>query len=287
MATIDAKTIKELREKTGMGITQCKNALSECEGDMEKAEMLLRKQGIDKAARKADRPTGQGVVAVRHEGGAAAMIELACEQEPTVGNERFAALVDLALETALKHKVKSAADLLGAATPDGTFADSIKAVIGVVGENIQLRKATTMSAPAGGLIGHYVHFNKKAGAMVSIRLDGIDAGHAGIRTAANDISMHSVAARPLAWSRDGIPAGVIEREKEIFREEVRNKPENIRDRILDGKLQRFYGDKVLTEQIFVKDPEGRTTVRQMLEAAAKQAGGKAEIVDFARFELGL
>ena len=284
---IDAKSIKELREKTGMGITQCKNALAECGGDMEKAEMSLRKQGLDKAAKKADRPTGQGVVEIRREGNLAAMIELACEQEPTTNNERFIKLVDLALTTALKEKVKSADELLKAQTPDGTFADSVKAVIGVVGENIQLKKAVTMAAPAGGLIGAYAHFNKKAGAMVVLTLENIDAGHEGMLTAANDISMHAVAARPLAWNREGVPADILEKEKEVFMEEIKSKPENIREKILEGKVQKFYGDKVLTEQIFVKDPDGKATVQQMLDAAAKSAGGKAVVADFARFELGL
>ena len=284
---IDAKSIKELREKTGMGITQCKNALEECGGDMDKAEMNLRKQGLDKAAKKADRPTGQGVVAIRHEGNLAAMIELACEQEPTTNNERFQALVNLAMDTILKNRIKSADELLKAATPDGTFADSIKAVIGVVGENIQLKKATSMEAPAGGLIGYYAHFNKKAGAMVAVSLENADAGHEAVKTAANDISMHAVAARPLAWNREGIPADLIEKEKEVFMEEVKTKPANIQEKILEGKMQKFYGDKVLTEQIFVKDPDGKATVQQMLDNAAKMAGGKAKVVDFARFELGL
>ncbi len=284
---IDAKMIKELREKTGMGITQCKKALEECSGDMEQAEMNLRKQGLDKAAKKADRPTGQGVVAISHQGDKAAMIELACEQEPTTNNERFIALVQLGLETALKEKVKSADDLVKASTPDGTYADSIKAVIGVVGENIQLKKAVTMDAPAGGLIGYYAHFNRKAGSMVSIKLENVDAGNDTVKTAANDIAMHAVAARPLGWRRDDIDPTLIAKEKEVMMEEVKTKPEAIQEKILEGKMSKFYGEKVLTEQIFVKDPDGKATVKAMLDAVAKAAGGKAEIVDFARFELGL
>jgi elongation factor Ts len=279
--------IKELREKTGMGITNCKKALEDAGGDMEKAEMILRKQGLDKAAKKADRPTGQGVVAVKIAGGTAAMVELACEQEPTTNNERFVALLNLALDTALKGKVKSAEELLAAKTPDGTMQDSVKALIGVVGENVQLRKAVTIDAPAGGTLGYYAHFNKKAGAIVALALEGIVADNADIKTAANDICMHSVAARPLGWRREDIPQDVIAREKEVFAEEVKGKPENIREKILDGKLQKFYADKVLTEQLFVKDPEGKTTVGKMLETAAKAAGGKATIAAFARFELGL
>jgi elongation factor Ts len=284
---IDAKMIKELREKTGMGITQCKKALEESNGNMEEAEMNLRKQGLDKAAKKADRPTGQGVVAIRNDGSKAAIIELACEQEPTTNNERFVALIALALDTSMKNNVKSGDDLLKAATPEGTFADSVKSVIGVVGENIQLKKAYTMDAPAGGLIGYYAHFNKKAGAIVALALDGADAAHEGLKTAANDISMHSVAARPLAWNREGISADLLAKEKEIMMEEVKTKPAAIQEKILDGKVQKFYADKVLTEQLFVKDPEGKSTVQQMLDAAAKAAGGKAAVADFMRFELGL
>ncbi len=284
---IDAKMIKELREKTGMGISQCKKALEETNGNMEEAEMNLRKQGLDKAAKKADRPTGQGVVAIRNDGKKAAMIELACEQEPTTNNERFVALVNLALDTALSNKVRDADSLLKASTPDGTFADSIKATIGVVGENIQLKKAYVMAAPAGGLIGYYAHFNKKAGAMVALSLEGIDPAHEGMRTAANDISMHSVAARPLAWNREGIDPTVLAKEKEVMMEEVKTKPANIQEKIMEGKVNKFYGDKVLPEQLYVKDPEGKTTVRQHLDNTAKQAGGKAAIADFVRFELGL
>lgn len=284
---IDAKAIKTLREKTGMGITQCKKALEESNGDMDQAEMNLRKQGLDKAAKKADRPTGQGVIAIQHEGNIAAMIELACEQEPTTNNERFINLVELALQTSLKNKVKSADDLLKASTPDGTFADSVKAVIGVVGENIQLKKAYTMDAPAGGIIGYYAHFNKKAGSMVAIELDGVDAAHDAMKTAANDVSMHAVAARPMAWHRDGIDQDVLAKEKEVMLEEVKSKPENIQSKILEGKLNKFFGEKVLPEQLFVKDPDGKNTVQQHLDNVAKAAGGKAKIVDFIRFELGL
>jgi elongation factor Ts len=277
----------QLREKTGMGITQCKRALEETGSDPEKAEMLLRKQGMDKAAKKADRPTGQGVVALRQEGLTAAMVELACEQEPTTGNARFTDLVNLALDLCLKGKIKSADSLFAARTADGTFADSIKALIGVVGENIQLKRAVSVEALPGGLIGAYAHFNKKAGALLALALEGADPASPVLKTAANDIAMHAVATRPLAWNREGIPADAVAKEKEIFLEEIKNKPEPIREKILAGKLQKFYAEKVLLEQIFVKDPDGKATIGQVLDNAAKAAGGKAAIVDFARFELGL
>ncbi|MDR3212247.1 MAG: translation elongation factor Ts [Planctomycetota bacterium] len=284
---IDAKLIKLLREKTGMGISNCKNALEEAGGDVDKAEMILRKQGLDKAAKKADRPTGQGIVALRREGTTAALVELACEQEPTTGNERFLALLDLLLATALKLKVSSAEKLLQAASPEGVLADSVKSLIGVVGENVQLRRAVVIEAPAGGILGTYAHFNKKAAAIIALSLDGADAANPGLQTTANDIAMHAVAARPLALHREDIPADIIAKEKEVFLDEVKTKPENIREKIVQGKLQKFYAEKILTEQIFVKDPDGKATVANTLAAAAKAAGGKAEIVALARQELGL
>ncbi|MDR0361784.1 MAG: translation elongation factor Ts [Planctomycetota bacterium] len=282
---IDAKLIKELREKTGMGIANCKKALEDANGDCERAEMILRKQGLDKAAKKADRPTGQGVIAVKVDGDKAAMIELACEQEPTTNNERFLTMVALALDTSLRENVQKLEDLLAAKSDDGTIADSVKALIGVVGENVQIRKAVTFTAPAGGLIGSYVHFNKKAGAIVALKLDGAGKDSESMRIAANDICLHAVAARPLAWRREDIPQNVLDKEKEVFMEEIKSKPEQIRGKILEGKLQKFYTDKVLPEQLFVKGLEG--TVKEMLDATAKEAGGKAEIAAFARFELGL
>ena len=285
---IDLKLITKLREATGMGISNCKKALEENNGDFEAAEMTLRKQGLDKAAKKADRPTGQGVVAVRVDGLRAAIIELACEQEPTTGNERFVQLVDALLTLALEKNTADAQELLAAKNAAGATAQELVTnLIAVVGENVQLRKATVVAAPAGGLIGQYTHFNKKAGAVVALALQGASAADAELKIAADDCCMHAVAARPIAFTRDAVPADVIAKEREVFLEEAKSKPENMREKIVEGKLSKFYADKVLPEQLFVKDPTGKTTVKQMLEATAKQAGGTASIVAFARFELGL
>jgi elongation factor Ts len=283
---IDAKLIKTLRDETGMGITDCKKALEEAGGDLDQAEMLLRKRQKEKAIKKADRATGQGAVAVETGDQAALMVEVACEQEPTVSNERFAAFLNLALEKGLASGAASAEELLAVETADGTLADSLTALAGTVGENVQLRRAARVETPPGGVLGAYVHFNKKAGAVCALKLDGADAGSPELQTAARDICMHAVATRPAAVTREAIPDEEIAKEKEIFQEEVKDKPENIQEKILHGKLGKFYKEKVLLEQVFVKDPEGKQTVEKMLEAAAKQAGGTAEIAGFARFELG-
>jgi elongation factor Ts len=284
---IDTKLIMKLREATGMGIANCKKALEDSGGDFEAAELALRKQGLDKAAKKADRPTGQGVVAVRTEGPRAAILELACEQEPTTNNERFAAVVDALLGLALARPGAwaGAEALLDAKGAGGTGRELVTGLAAVVGENVQLRHAAVIEAAAGGVLGQYVHFNRKAGAVVALALSGGAQGEA-LKAAANDLCMHSVAARPIGFRREDIPEAVIAREREVFLEEVKDKPEAIRGKIVEGKLAKFYAEKVLPEQLFVKDPAGKATVRQMLDAAAKAAGGGAEIAAFVRMELG-
>ncbi|MCX7934502.1 MAG: translation elongation factor Ts [Planctomycetota bacterium] len=289
MADSDLKLIQALRDKTGMGVAACKKALAEAGGDLEKAELALRKMGADKAAKKADRPTGQGVVAIKVDasGKRAAMVEVACEQEPTTQNARFLQFVDAVLEAALSHRPREAAEALRLQAGGKTLQEMLTDLIAVASENVVLRRVAVLDAPAGGTIGHYLHFNRKIGCLCAVRLEGIAASDERMRAAANDICMHAAAARPLALDRRSIPAKILETEKEVYREEVKNKPPNIQEKILEGKLAKFYQQSCLLEQIFVKDPDQKTTVQQFLAQAAAAAGGKAELMDFVRFELGM
>lgn len=282
---IDAKMIKELREITGMGITDCKKALVEANGSMEDAEMLLRKKGLDKAAKKADRATGEGVIKVEIRDNIGIIIEVQCEQEPTTNNERFLSVVNDAVETAFATGVKSAEELVQAECGGEKIEDKIKAVIGVIGENVVIKRLVRVESDAESIIGSYSHFNNKSGAISLVKFAGCSAD--AMKSAADDVCMHAVAVRPISLNRDGVPADMVAKEKEVFMEEVKNKPENIQDKILEGKLSKFYGEKCLNEQVFVKDPDGKMTVAAMIEKTAKDAGGSsAEIVEFARFELG-
>ncbi len=283
---VDTKTVKELREKTGMGISACKNALVEADGDLDQAELVLLKAGIDKAAKKAERATGEGVIAVKTEGNAATIIEVGCEQEPTTNNDRFKEFVHTALDLAFAGKSAAVDDLLQQATPAGTLRDTLTNLVAVTSENIQIKRVGRLEATGGGVIGKYVHFNHKAGAVCALKLNGADAGHAAVQTAANDVCLHAVAARPLALKAEDIPAEVLAKEKEVFADQIQGKPENIQEKILAGKLKKFYQEKCLLEQVFVRDPEGKQTVAAMVAAAGKTAGGAAEVVAFLRFELG-
>lgn len=284
---IDAKLIKALREKSGMGITDCKNALVEADGNFDDAELLLRKRQDKKAQGKTDRPTGEGIIVSRIDGNTAVLVEVACEQEPTTKNERFLAFVDTVIDTALSSGAVNPEELLAVSVGGETVQDKLTILIGTVGENVQLKNVARVEAPAGGIIGSYVHFNKKAGAVCALKLDGADAGNADLKTCANDVCMHSVAARPIAMNREGISDEIIAREKEVFTEAVKDKPANIQEKILEGKLKKFYGEKVLLEQVFVKDPDGKLVIGEVISNTAKAAGGTAELVAFTRMELGL
>ena len=285
MAEITAKMIKELRELTGMGMSDCKKALVESAGNVEDAEMILRKKGLDKAAKKADRATGQGLVTVREKDGVVICLQIECEQEPTTKNERFLALIDKAFDAAFASGATTAEELLAASTEDGTLADSVQALIGVIGENVVVKNIACFKVPENGTYGAYSHFNGKSGAICVIEIDGATADDA-FKSAANDICMHAVATRPVALNRDGVPEDLVSKEKEVFMEEIKDKPEKIQGKILEGKLSKFYGEKCLEEQIFVKDPDGKQTVGAMIAEAAKKIGGNAKIIDFARLELG-
>ncbi len=283
---VDAKMIKELREKTGMGISDCKKALQETDGNMEEAEKYLRKRSKEKAIKKSDRATGEGTIVADVRDGSAVILQAQCEQEPTVGNERFQAFVQKALEAAFASGAESAEDLLKTASGDGTLEDELKELIGVVGENVQVPKMARLVTPEGGLVGRYIHFNKKAGALCLLKLEGIAPTDETMRTAANDVCMHAVAARPMALNRDDLPQDFIEKEKEIALAQIGDKPDNIKEKIISGKMNKLYSEKCLLEQIFVKDPDGKLKVGQFVEQEAKKAGGKAEIVGFVRLELG-
>lgn len=287
MAAIDAKMIMALREKTGMGMSDCKKALVDANGSIDDAEMILRKKGLDKAAKKAERATGEGVIVIesRPAEGFVIALEVGCEQEPTTGNDRFQAFVDTCISAALGSDATNAAALLSVDVGGEKVADKLQALIGVLGENVQVKRLVRITVPQNALLGRYVHFNKKAGAVCVIELTGCSATPA-LETVANDVCMHAVALRPAALNRSGIPADVIEKEKEVAREQVKDKPEAIQEKILAGKLDKFYAEKCLMEQVFVKDPEGKKTIAQVVADAAKDAGGTATITEFCRMELG-
>ncbi|MFW5857416.1 MAG: translation elongation factor Ts [Planctomycetota bacterium] len=286
MAEVTAQMVKTLREKTGAGISLCKEALVESDGDFDQAELYIRKKDKDKAAKKAERATGEGVVFVKinDAGAAGAMVEIACETDFAARNEQFQAMGVEILDAILK-----AADLTDAqniALPNGkTIEARVQEAVATIGENMKFRRAARLEAPAaGGGVFYYRHFNQKAASLAAMQLEGVNAGDEAVQAVGRDVCMHVTSVRPIALTKDDIPADVLAKEKEIYADEVKGKPEEIQEKILQGKLKKFYATTCLQEQGFVKDD--KTSVADYVTAALKDAGGSGTLTGFARLELG-
>lgn len=275
---ISTKDISELRARTGAGIGDCKNALVEANGDMDKAAEILRKKGIAKAEKRAGRTAQQGLVVVHGGAGAAAMIELNCETDFVARTEDFTQLAkDLAAHVAgLPAGAGAGEEIGGSAFRGKTVLEAVQEVSAKTGEALTLKRWAHF-APAGGVVGSYLHHNAQVGVLVEF------AGATGeaAETLARDVALHVASADPLAVSAADIPAEVMERERRIAEEQVaaEGKPENIRGKIVEGKLKKFAAERALLDQPFVRDET--VTVGAMV---ARVAG--ARVVRFARFKVG-
>jgi elongation factor Ts len=278
VAEIAAKAVKALREQTGAGMMDCKRALAEADGDVEKATRVLRERGLAKAGKREGRATSEGVIAISQAGSAGGMVELGCETDFVARTDDFQALgTSLASAVAGDGSVSSVAALLEASVGGEKVADAISAAIAKLGENVVVKRVARIEAP-GGQVGGYVHAGGKLGVIVGLAGDGPER-----ETVAKDVAMHVAAAdpSPVAVSRDGIPPQLLEREREIYRGQAlkEGKPEKVLDRIVDGKLNKFVAEICLVEQPFVKDPD--KTVGDLLKGA-----GDLSVTAFERFKLG-
>jgi elongation factor Ts len=282
---ISTKDISELRARTGAGIGDCKAALEETRGDLDKASEVLRKRGIAKAEKRAGRSATQGLVVIRAtgDGGDAAMIELNCETDFVAKTDEFQALAGEVAALALGHAPAgvNAVDLNGLSMRGKTVGEVVKEVSGKTGEAMTLARYARFTQPAG-VIGTYAHHNGQVGVLVEV------AGPRGeaLSTLAREIALHVAPADPIGVGASDIPAEVLERERRIAEEQVaaEGKPEQIRSKIVEGKLRKFVAERTLLGQPFVK--EESQTVADLVKAAAKQAGGEVKVVRFARFRVG-
>jgi elongation factor Ts len=274
---ISAAEVKELRERTGAGMLDCKKALEETGGDMEAAIDLLRSKGAAKAAKRAGRAATEGTLASHVENGVGALVELNCETDFVARTDDFRALARQLAEHVAEHST----DLDGAAggeavldqplMSDGpSLGDVVTDVAAKTGERIVVHRVARFQAESGR-VGSYIHMTGKIGVLVEL-------GGAADEGLARDVAMHVAAARPLAVSGAEIPPEVVERERAVYLEQVRQegKPENIQAKIVEGKLQRFYKEQALLDQPFVKDPD--RTIGQLV--------GEVGVRRFVRFELG-
>jgi elongation factor Ts len=275
--TITASMVKDLREKTGQGMMECKKALEENGGDMEKAVVWLRERGMARAAKKADRVAAEGIVevAVSPDQTAGVLVELNCETDFVSKNEDFQKFSKDVAQLALKTKAKSVEELLSAKFGAGTVQSTLTELFAKIGEKLELRRVRVIT---GGLVAGYSHMGGKIGTLVA--LDGAKGDEA--QTLAKDLAMHVAAAAPRYMTEAEVNKDELEQEREIARKKLaeEGKPAEMIDKILVGQMKKFYKEVCLLDQAFIKDPN--VTVAKLVETTAK--GGK--VAGFARYQLG-
>ena len=264
---IKASQVKELRDMTGVAMMDCKKALVECEGDIEKALDLLRSNSALKAEKKSSRVAADGILVVSVNEDYATLVELNSETDFAAKDANFLSFGEKVKEYISKNKIFEALAL-----QESSLEDDRKALVQTIGENIQIRRVVTLEFDSSMNIGIYIHSDSKLGSLV-VTKDGNDE-------IAKDIAMHVSAFNPLCLSQDDIDKDVLEREKAIYQNQAQDsgKPQDIMDKMVDGKIKRFLSEVSLISQNFVKDPD--ITVQEYLEK------GGATIVEFARLKVG-
>ncbi|MEJ2649258.1 MAG: translation elongation factor Ts [Sedimentisphaerales bacterium] len=288
MTEISATMVVKLRKMSGQGMMDCKQALQEAEGDVEKAMDILRKKGLATLAKRAERETKHGLVVSKtvSDSKNAAIATLCCETDFVAKNEDFINAANTLAEYAIACPEDQGIDNVLDTEIDGKkYRDILTELVSRTGEKILVGDFQKFTLDKAGFISTYIHFNEKVGSMVQIdtsdqsMTDNVELKQTGL-----DIAMHITATKPLALNKDQLDPEMVAREKAIFAEQVKNKPANIIDKIVEGKMQKFYSENCLLDQPFVKDDS--KTISQVLEEAAKAAGGQASIARFVRFEVG-
>jgi elongation factor Ts len=288
MAEITAALVKDLREKTGAGMMDCKRALSETAGDLEQAVDWLRKKGLAAAAKKAGRVAAEGLVGVVTEGKTGAAVEVNAETDFVARNEKFQELVSGVTQAAIAHGddvetlKKSVLPAFGHSTEE-----HLTQLIATIGENMNLRRAKRLSVGSGAVIG-YVHNALtpglgKIGVLVALESE---ADASALQGLGKQLAMHVAAAGPQFLDVASVDTAALDRERNVLREQAlaQGKPEAIVDKMVEGRLRKYYEETVLLEQVYVID--GETKISKVIEAAAKEAGKPIQLTGFVRFVLG-
>lgn len=271
---VTAQMVKELRERTGAGMLDCKKALQATEGDMEKAIDFLREKGMASAAKKADRVAAEGTTYILTQGNEAVILEVNSETDFVAKNEGFQVLVKELAEHVLANKPASVEEVNAQTMANGATVEShVNAAIAKIGEKISLRRFEIKSKGDNDAFGAYLHMGGRIGVLTVLEGTADDA-------AAKDVSMHIAALNPKYVSRDEVSAEEIERERQVLTQQALNegKPENIVAKMVEGRLSKYFQDVCVNDQAFVKDPD------QKVKAFVESKGGK--IREFVRYEVG-
>jgi elongation factor Ts len=266
---ITADTVKQLRERTGAGMMECKKALVETQGNLDAAAELMRKTGLAKADKKAARVAAEGIVAVERAGHSAVLVEVNSETDFVARSDEFSSFARAVARTALEKAPSDLNALLALAHGASTLEDQRRALIAKIGENISVRRFVRVTAP--GTLGTYVH-GGRIGTLVALK--------GGDEALGRDLAMHVAAANPAYIDANGVPAAVLDKEREILAEQTKTekKPPEIIAKMVEGRLRKYLAEITLVGQPFVKDPD--TTVEKLLKKA------DATVVQFVRYEVG-
>ena len=287
MAEITAQLVKELREKTGAGMMDCKKALAENKGDIEEASDWLRKKGLSAAAKKSGRIAAEGLVGVAAKGTRGAVVEVNAETDFVARNDKFQEFVKATTEIALKASGDVEALKAAKMASGKTVGDELTDLVATIGENMNLRRSATLSV-GSGVVSSYMHNALTAGlgrigVLVALESTGTTAK---LQELAHKLSLHVAAANPIALSTADVPAATVERERNILTEQAQasGRPPEVIAKMVEGRLRKFYEESVLLEQVFVVD--GETKVAKVVEQAAKEAGAPIKVAGFIRYALG-
>jgi elongation factor Ts len=283
---ISAALVMNLRKMSGQGMMDCKKALAEANGDLDEAMAILRKKGLATLAKRAERDTKEGKVICTTDGKGTivAMATLCCETDFVAGSDDFKAAAAVLGDYAMACAADSGADNLMETSLNGKkFSQIITDTVSKLGEKMQVCDYARYALGGDGLIGTYIHFNNKVGTMLEVETSNAAAAEA-VKTVVSEIAMHIAAIKPMALDRTNIDPALIAKERDFAADQVKNKPANLIEKIVDGKINKFLADNCLIEQPFVKDDS--KSVKQVLDDAAKKAGGQAKIKRFVRFEIG-
>jgi len=286
VAEISATSVKDLREKTGAGMMDCKRALNDAKGDVAKAIELLRERGLAKAGKRGGRATSEGAVSIAIDGSVAAMIELGCETDFVARTDVFAEFGRRLAERVAEDASLDNPDSLLKASIDGeTVADQVNAAISRLGENIVIKRVARLDAGPSGIAGGYVHAGGNLGVVVTLATEGSGAE---LESLAKDLAMHVAAAdpSPLAVDRSGIDSALLESERSIYRNQAlqTGKPEAVVAKIVEGRINKYLSEVGLVEQAFVKDSD--RSIGDLLRDVGAKIGAEIAVNGYQRYKLG-
>ena len=286
---ITASAVQELRKITNAGMMACKKALTETDGDMDAAVKLLREKGIVKSAGRSDRETSEGLIAanVSEDGSTGVLAEVNCETDFVAKNEGFGAFVSDITKTISESDASDAEAATALPFGDGTVQDALGAKFSELGEVIKVKQVTRYNLEGNGALASYIHMGGKVGVLLELGAENADtAANETFQGLARDICLHIAALNPAGLTRDDIDASTIEEENEINRKqlEAEGKPAEIIDKILIGKINKYFSESCLVDQSFVKDDS--VSVKKHLDAVGKEIGDTLTIRRYARFNIG-